>query len=98
MGRSRRVWLWGLPLLMVSACALALWADREMGAGSLMALSRDVGQARERVAEAQAEKESIVREIRLLRDDVYTIESYARRELGMVRPGERVLRWPVKDR
>ena len=64
----------------------------------MLALSHDVSQARARVHDAREEREALVHEIRLLRDDVYTIESHARRELGMVRPGERVLRWPVQDR
>lgn len=84
-----------IPVAIVLACVCFLWADRETGASSLLMLSHDVAQARERVDNARLERESLVHEIRLLRDDVYTIESHARRDLGMVRRGERILRWPM---
>ena len=88
--------LWAVPVAIVLACICFLWADRDTGASSLLVLSHDVSAARDRVEQARAERESLVREIRQLRDDVFTIEDHARRELGMVRPGERVLRWPQK--
>lgn len=97
MAKSKRASyrILAVPIAIVLACVCFLWADRETGASSLLVLSHDVAQARGRVVSAMAERESLVREIRLLRDDVYTIESHARRELGMVRRGERVLRWPM---
>ena len=98
MARSSRAWVWLVPGAIFLICLGALWTDRETGAVTLLSLSRDVAQARERVEQARVEREFLVREIRLLRDDAFTIESHARRELGMVRPGERVLRWSRERR
>jgi len=88
--RSRPVWavLTLLGLLLVAALlgdngALRLWRLR----GEVQALHRDV-QALE------AENERLTRAIADLRDDPAVLERLAREELGLVRPGERVLRFP----
>ena len=94
--RAGRRRFWAVPVAIVLAGICFLWADRDTGVSALLLLSRDVSAARDRGQRARAERESLVREIRQLRDDIFTIEDHARRELGMVRPGERVLRWPQK--
>jgi cell division protein FtsB len=45
--------------------------------------------------EARARNERLKEDVRLLRDDLPTIEDVARRELGLIKPGEKVFR--VKD-
>ena len=88
--RPRPTWvvLVLLGLLVVAAVlgdngALRLWRLR----GEVQTLHRDV-QALE------AENERLTRAIAQLRDDPAVLERLARGELGLVRPGERVLRFP----
>jgi cell division protein FtsB len=81
-----------LALLVVAAIVgdngmLHLWRLR----AELAALQRDV-QALE------AENEQLSRNIGELRDNPEVIERIAREELGLVRPGERVLRFPRTPR
>ena len=77
-----------LGLLVVAAVlgdngALRLWRLR----GEVQTLPRDV-QALE------AENERLSRALAELRTDPAAVERIAREELGLVRPGERVLRFP----
>lgn len=81
-----------LALLLVAGLfgdkgLLQLWRLR----AEIEALHRDV-QALE------AENERLSRDIAELRDDPSVLERIAREKLGLVRPGERVLRFPRSPR
>jgi cell division protein FtsB len=81
-----------LALLLVAAVfgdsgILHLWRLR----GEMEALHRDV-------QSLEAENERLSRAITELRHDPSAIERIAREELGLVRPGERVLRFPRSPR
>ena len=92
-GRGR----WIVQLLLVFV-ALAFVADGLVGERGLLAMLR----ARQKhdelaasIARTRAENARLREEARRLRDDPAVIEEIARRELGLIRPGETV--FIVKD-
>jgi cell division protein FtsB len=90
LGR-RATWLAPATALVTAGALLLL--DGDTGLGSLLEISRRVERAEERLAAARAERARLVREVKALRSDPYELEVIAREQLGMVRPGEIVLRW-----
>ncbi len=78
--------------LLVAGGILVL--DGETGLVPLVRLMREADGARDRLAALQQERARLRREVRDLRSDPRAIEAAAREQLGMVRSGELVIRWP----
>ncbi len=83
----------GILALVVGA---GLFGDN--GALQLWRLRSEVQSLRREVQALEAENERLAKAITDLRDNPAVIERIAREELGLVRPGERVLRFPRSDR
>ncbi len=89
-----RGWLAGAGLLAV--LAFAVFGDR--GVVQLWHLRTEVQTLSQEVAVLEAENQRLSQVIADLRDNPAVIERIAREELGLVRPGERVLRFPRSPR
>lgn len=81
------------PAIALSAAAVVLLADADTGALPLARLQEQVREARAQVADLEGERKRLVVDIQSLRKDPLAVETVARRQLGMVRPGEIVVRW-----
>ncbi len=81
------------PLAILLVTALWLGADRETGLGSVLALRGEIRQAELRVHDLVRERTLLLQRVRALRSDPLTLETEARVELGMARPGEVIVRW-----
>lgn len=66
--------------------------DGKTGLFPLLGLIEDVRAAEARVTAGEGERRRLIREIRALRTDPLAVEAVAREKLGMVRPGEIVVR------
>jgi cell division protein FtsB len=87
-------------ILRIVAClfAVVVIVDALMGDRGLLAMRRARKQydaVAAAIAKQRAENDRLREEIRRLEDDPATIEELARRELGLIRPGEKV--FIVKD-
>jgi cell division protein FtsB len=83
-----------LVLLLVAAAVI----DGIVGDRGLLAMLRarhEFEQLEAAIARQRAENARLREEVRRLRDDPGTIEEVARRELGLMRPGEKV--FIIKD-
>ncbi len=80
----------GLVLLMAGA---TLAIDRERGILPMLDVAEQVRGARALVDELAQEREELIQHVRGLRSNPYEIEAVARVKLGMVRPGEVVIRF-----
>ena len=79
------------PLLVLVGCAFlvdALVGDK--GLLTLIDARREYGQLERSLAELRQENGRLREEARRLRQDAATIEALARRELGLIRPGEKL--------
>ena len=81
-----------LGLLLIAA----VFGDN--GILHLRRLRADIGNLHREVQALEAENERLSRAITDLRTDPAVIERIAREELGLVRPGDRVLRFPRSAR
>jgi cell division protein FtsB len=91
--RSRRIVHW---LLIFVACVIIV--DSLVGDRGLLAMLQarhEYDALAASVAHAREENAQLRDEVRRLREDPSTIEEIARRELGLIRPGEKV--FIVKD-
>jgi cell division protein FtsB len=91
--RRRRVIQWLLVFI-----ASALVVDGLVGERGLLAMRRarrDYDSAAALVARQRAENTRLREEVRRLREDPAAIEEIARRELGLIKPGEKV--FIIKD-
>ncbi len=80
--------LFGVAIIVI---ALAIVPYRAIDSDSQLMLDRmtaDVEQANSRLAELAAENTALRKEIRALANDPRAIEKFARRDLGMIRPNE----------
>ncbi len=84
--------LW-VPILTLGAAIGILALDRETGLFPLVDLLDQVRTTEQRVSELEDRRRHLIDHVRGLRANPFTIESVARTKLGMVRPGEVVLRW-----
>ena len=82
------------PLLVVAAAGATLITDQEAGLLALARLSDGVEGVRQDVRELEQERAELTVRIGRLRGEPFAIEAVAREQLGMVRPGELVVRWP----
>jgi cell division protein FtsB len=92
-GRSRRVIRW-----LLAAFAVVVVVDALVGERGLLAMLRARRQYDELVAGIQRQRalnERLREEARRLTDDPRTIEEIARRDLGLIRPGEHL--FIIKD-
>jgi cell division protein FtsB len=96
--RSRGLWRALLavalaPLLALVAALGVLLLDRETGLMRLAGLRAEAQLRRGKVADLDAQRIGLARRIERLRDQPLAVESEAREQLGMLRPGEIVVRW-----
>jgi len=92
-GRNRRIVSW-LVLFVASVFVVdSLVGDR--GLLAIMRARREYDTAAEAVARQRTENARLREEVRRLREDPDAIEEIARRELGLIRPGEKV--FIIKD-
>ncbi len=91
--RAKRVGQW-----LIGLFATVVMVDAIVGEHGLLAMRRARHQYDElsaAVARQRAENARLREEVRRLKDDPSAIEELARRELGLIRPGEKV--FIVKD-
>jgi len=88
----RRGWLWIGPLAALAGAAFALLYDADNGLRALFSVKAELRDADARLAMLWAERAGLVDRAERLRTDPFEIESVARESLGMVRPGEIVVR------
>ena len=81
------------PAVALAAAVVVLLADTETGVLALAEIRGQVRDAGHEVAELKRERNRLVLQIQRLRQDPLAVETVARRQLGMVRPGEIVVRW-----
>ena len=84
--------------LLVLVAAAAIIANALVGDQGLLAMLRarqQYGELAASIARQRAENARLREEVRRLRDDPAAIEEVARRELGLIRPGEKV--FIIKD-
>ena len=89
------------PSWIVAAVLAALLLAAFLGDNGVLQLWRlqaEVESLHREVQTLEAENERLARAIAELRHDPAVIERLAREELGLVRPGERVLRFPRTQR
>ncbi len=87
-GRGRR-FVHGL-LLIVAAVIIADTLVGDRGLVAMMRARKQYDELAASVANAKAENARLREEARRLREDPKAIEEIARRELGLIRPGEKV--------
>jgi len=87
---------WIVAALLVGLLLAAVLGDN--GVLQLWRLQGQVEALHRQVQALEAENERLARAIAELRNDPAVIERLAREELGLVRPGERVLRFPRTPR
>ncbi len=97
MGTLTRRAAWLAPATALVTAAALLVLDGDTGLRALLELSRRVERAEAGLAAARAERALRVREVRALRSDPFELEGVAREQLGMVRPGEIVVRWEAAE-
>ena len=88
---------WKPALLAVAVGTLAaggvLLSDRDTGLVPLLEARRQVGDAEAGAQATEVERRRLLRRVEALRSDPFAVEAEARRKLGMLRDGERVIRW-----
>ena len=85
-------WLAICPVLAGVFTLGSLLLDQNEGLIQLLDLHRELGEMREQVQELERLGGERTAKIERLRSDPFEIETVARERLGMLRPGERVLR------
>jgi cell division protein FtsB len=89
---------WLLVPLCIAVAILAALLDERSGIRTDLKLRRDLEAAEQRVAELRQELEALSEQARAMRDDPVALERAIREDLGLARPGEIVVRWPVGSR
>ncbi len=88
----RRGLLWVGPLAAIIGAAVALLYDADNGLRTVFRVKAELRRADSRIAKLWTERTDLVGRADRLRADSFEIESVARESLGMVRPGEIVVR------
>ena len=81
------------PALAIALALASLVFDEQRSVQLLWELRSAVSAERARVDGLERARGLLLAEIRALRTDPVAIEAVAREKLGMVRPGEIVIRW-----
>ena len=99
MARARRTGerLWIGPALVVGVAAATLVLDGKTGLVPLVELSREVSRLEADVRALERERDALGARARALKTDPLEVEALARENLGMVRPGEVVIRLAAPD-
>lgn len=90
-----------LVLALVIVVALAILPYQAIDSDSVAMLERmrgNLGGAKERLAAVEAQNARLRTEIEMLRRDPRAVEEFARRDLGMVRPGELLIKIDSRER
>ena len=82
----------------LAVVALAILGFGGQSLGRVWHMSREVASLEREIASLRAETERLAAAAARLRSDPDSIEQIAREELGMVKPGERVLKLPPSRR
>ncbi len=82
------------PALSLLAASAILVTDRQTGLLALARLGEEVSATRDELYAMRRERARLTGQIRRLRAQPLAIETAAREQLGMLRPGELVVRWP----
>ena len=94
---SKRRRLWGsaaaLPLAAGAFAFGMLALDAENGLPALLSTRTEVERAQRELVALERRRDELQREIAALEDDEFEVERRAREDLGMIRPGEQMLRW-----
>lgn len=85
------------PLVGVVGALAWLALDRSHGLSRLLVLREEVAVLEGRLARVEEERDALLRQAHALRSDPLVLEGIARRKLGMVRPGELVIRLGEPD-
>jgi cell division protein FtsB len=88
----KRGWLWIGPLAALVGAAFALLYDADNGLRAMWGVKGEIRQVEDRLSVLWSERARLVKRAERLRTDPFEIESVARESLGMVRPGEIVVR------
>ena len=88
---------WKPALLAAAVATLAgggvLLFDRDTGLFPLLDARQQVRDAEAGVHATEVERRRLLVRVEALRSDPFAVETEARRKLGMLRDGERVIRW-----
>ena len=95
--RSARAVLWLGPIAALLGAAVALFHDGENGVRAIFHLDGELAAADVRLDRLREERAELLLRAERLRSDPLEIEAAARQSLGMVRPGEIVVRLPAES-
>jgi cell division protein FtsB len=87
-----------LRLIALTLAALALLGLGGQSVARLWQMTRQVAALEREIAALRAEAERLAAQVEQLRTDPEAVERVAREELGLVKPGERVLKLPPSPR
>ena len=88
---------WLITPALVLCAGLVAWLDPKNGVESWQKHREHLREARERIAELEAEIEAREKRGKLEPHDDFAMEAAIREELGFARPGEIVIRLPRTD-
>ena len=92
-GRAEPVRALGVGTLLVAVLVGLALVDDETGLGVWVGLRDDLARTHERVALLEVQNDALRREIELLESDPGAIDRVIREQLGLVRPGEQIVRF-----
>ena len=83
---------WLVPAVLAAGLAWVV-LDRESGLPAWFRLNGELAASQSRIAALTARADSLRSEIRALERDPFAVERAIREELGLARPGERIVRF-----
>lgn len=83
---------WLVPAVMAAGLALVM-LDQESGFPAWLRLRGELSASEARIAVLSARAETLRNEIEALEQDPFALERAIREELGLARPGERIVRF-----
>jgi cell division protein FtsB len=94
-GQQRNRRLARIALLFLASVLVANWLIGDRGLIAMLRVRRQYDELAATIAHERAENARLSEEAERLRDDPAAIEAIARRDLGLIRPGEKL--FIVKD-